>query len=278
MEKIRHVIYPPTAHFITRHLSLAGFVSLVVVLLGGVYVGIRSFPQADKYLALTITNVQKATNKFIGATENLTGAASRPGRESDLPAVTDNASPTDLPAPNAPEALPAVNGTSTFLITPPDAVASGRPPAEPRPGQTRTRVYAATSTAGPTILPNGAPDLEIKIIETGIISNTGVFMRATSTGRGEQTGVVFEVANIGTAVAGPWRFAAELPTTPGDFTSEIQEPLAPGEKIRYTIGFRLLRNQGPNTVRIITDPSRAVRDETNLGNNSATVTVIRNYP
>ena len=126
------------------------------------------------------------------------------------------------------------------------------------------------------ILPNGISDLFLQIIDTGIIDDAGNFIHATSTGEGQQTGIVFDVWNFGTAVSGPWRLLAELPTFAGNFTSEPQKSLAPGEKIRFTIGFRLLTNPGPNNVTIIIDPQNEL-NELNRVNNIVSATVIRNY-
>lgn len=278
MAKLRHIIYPPTAPFLTRHLSLVGFLALVLVLLGAAYVGVRSFPQTNAYLALVITSIEKITGQLVGNAQSENAIEPRDQQTALPPTEAQTATSTDETTTSTPEATLAVEDVEELANTPLAPIANGRPRGTLQPGPARTTTYTATSTTGPTILPGGVPDLAVQIIESGIITEAGIFQSATSTGRGEQTGVVFEVKNMGTAVAGPWRFSAELPTTPGNFTSEIQEPLTPEEKIRYTIGFRLLRNEGPNFVRIIVDPSGTVIGDRERGNNSAATTVIRNYP
>ena len=117
--------------------------------------------------------------------------------------------------------------------------------------------------------------MSVSVNATGRIDDsTGEFQPAATVTRVQQAGVVFEVTNIGTAVSDPWRFSANLPTFAGVFTSDPQLALAPGERIRFTIGFRYLTQSGPNAVVFTLDPGNAIKDS-NRANDVATTTVIR---
>lgn len=142
------------------------------------------------------------------------------------------------------------------------------------PGPATVREYELP-VPGPRILPNGVPDLSIQIVSIGVISDaTGEFSVATSVPPTGQTGIVFDVANVGTAVSERWYFTANLPVLGGLFASEPQPPLAPGERIRFTIGFRNLLNRGENRAVFTVDPQNALRDA-NRANDSATAVIIR---
>lgn len=151
-------------------------------------------------------------------------------------------------------------------------------PTAPAVGPATAHVYPLDgSGARYQILPNGTPDFSVQIIDVGIIDDlTGAFVATSSVGSGRQAAVVFDVSNIGTAVSEPWQFGAKLPTVGGDFTSEVQQSLAPGDRIRFTIGFQNLNQLGENTATFTVDPSEKLKDASRA-NNTATATVVRGY-
>lgn len=183
-----------------------------------------------------------------------------------------------------------VSGSTTIAIapatppSPPSAIEppSPQPPAAKPPPPATVRVVpgpakVSTYPGGSQyrILPNGVPDLSISVIATGLIDDsTGEFQPAAAVTRLQQAGVVFDVTNIGAAVSDQWRFSTNLPTFAGLFTSDPQPALAPGERIRFTIGFRYLILSGPNAVVFTLDPGNSIRDA-NRSNDVATTTVIR---
>lgn len=186
---------------------------------------------------------------------------------------------------------PALTGAAVIVVTPsevavPAAAGATPPPPTPAPGAgtgvkltpgtpKRTIYPERRSTSTAPVLANGISDLAIEIIDTGIIDDaTGNFNHATSVSKIEQAGVVFDVFNIGTAVSLPWKFSAALPIYDGFFLSDTQSPLAPGERIRFTIGFKLLKTQGANVAVFTVDPTNSIKDK-NRANDSAQATVVR---
>lgn len=125
-------------------------------------------------------------------------------------------------------------------------------------------------------LPNPIPDFAVTMVDAGIITAGGDFRHATSVSRGEEPAIVFDIANIGTAVSERWQFTAVLPTFGGQFTSQSQLPLAPGDRVRFTLGFRDLARQGENAAVITIDPTNSLKDR-NRTNDSAMARFFRNY-
>ncbi|GEM_PF-3145946 len=245
MAKTTEIIYPREAHPATRVLTLVGTLFLISLVALLIAFSVTQIINPGKYLA-TLSDVVNGVTVTTSTPEN-----------------------TGVVATSSPESATTTEET-------PAAREPGVTAAPLTPGEQKTTTYPVV-VSGTVSLPNGIPDLSITIIDTGIINAAGNFIRATSTNSGEQTGVVFEVSNLGTAASGPWRFTAHLPTLAGDFTSELQDSLNPGEKIRYTIGFQLLRNQGQNSVSIDVDPTRQITQEVNRNNNTVATIVIRNY-
>lgn len=159
--------------------------------------------------------------------------------------------------------------------------AAARPPASAAfssgavAGESQTKIYSRSSVL--KILPNGVSDLAVRIINTGIIDDvSGEFAVATSVPRNQQAAIVFDIINIGTAVSDPWNFYANLPSPDGYFNSETQPALRPGDRVRFTIGFKDLNQPGENKAILTVDPKNAIRDA-NRNNDYATATLIRSY-
>lgn len=142
-------------------------------------------------------------------------------------------------------------------------------------GEAQTKIYPRSSAF--QVLPNGVSDLAAQIINTGVIDDaSGEFSVATSVPRNQQAAIVFDIVNIGTAVSDSWNFSANLPSPDGYFNSETQPPLKPGDRIRFTIGFKNLNQPGENKAILTVDPKNAIRDA-NRNNDYATATLIRGY-
>lgn len=147
----------------------------------------------------------------------------------------------------------------------------------PIAGEKKTTVYPIQGGSGArTFDPNGYPDLLIEIIDTGILVGE-TFVKSSFVGQGQRAAIVFSVKNIGTNITPDWKFKANLPTANGEFTSETQTPLYPGDRIEFTIGFDNPNNQGSNTVNLVVDPEGRIFKDPNRINNYATVSINRNY-
>lgn len=124
---------------------------------------------------------------------------------------------------------------------------------------------------------SGPPDLSVQIIDTGILSIDNIFSHATSVELGQKGAVVFEVKNIGGNVSPEWIFTAKIPIPDHDYTSLTQSTLAPGETIRFTMGFSNLEHTATNTVSFSVDPNIRVSNDPDRNNNNASTTLFRHY-
>ncbi len=164
------------------------------------------------------------------------------------------------------------NETSSSAITIPTPAPASTSPIFT--GKNQTKIYPSGGFIPPT--PASPPDLSLQIVDTGIL-NGDVFTYATSVQLGQKAAVVFDVRNIGGNVSPEWNFSAEIPTLSPNFISETQSALAPGEGIRFTIGFNDIKGSGTNTVSFVVDSSKIVSNDPNRTNNTASTTLFRNY-
>lgn len=135
-------------------------------------------------------------------------------------------------------------------------------PAVTTPSTPQTNVYQFTGTSTPVSNPNGTMDLRGKVIAVGIVDRTtGDFTASTSVTVSDRAAIRFEVENIGTKTTTPWSFNAVLPTLPFHvFQSGQQIPLAPGDKIEFTLGFDNIENQRTVNLTVNIDPTNQVYD------------------
>jgi hypothetical protein len=124
----------------------------------------------------------------------------------------------------------------------------------------------------------GLPNLTTTIIATGFLANgtTESFVPAQVIPAGARAAVRFSIANTGTNVSGPWQFSAGIPTQNGYvFTGPVEQSLAPGDHIVFTLGFDQA-NLGANQPIVVTaDPQGHVAESTEVDNSrSATITVL----
>ncbi len=140
---------------------------------------------------------------------------------------------------------------------------------QPRTGTRTERLYPIRiGSQGGVSNPNGYVDLTGRILEVGTVSTTTNVFTAKDKVRPDQRAAVrFEVINNGTKTSSEWAFAAVLPTFPSYiFQSEYQQPLAPGDRIQFTIGFDSIIRQSENTIKINIDNTNYVM-EPNKDNN-----------
>lgn len=173
----------------------------------------------------------------------------------------------------SPGVPPAVQATAGVLG--PAVLPSPAPAPEPIPPKPKVKTYERARP--PAALPGGIADLAVRIVDTGIATGGGAgFVHSNAVQAGERPAIVFTVINAGTAVSERWQFTANLPAVDGRFTSELQQPLAPGEGRRFTIGFSELLRQGENQATITVFPWKGSGD-TNVANDAATAVLTRGY-
>lgn len=136
------------------------------------------------------------------------------------------------------------------------------------PGQSTSNRYPLPGTTVYQNNPNGQADLTARILEIGTISTTtGAFIPKREVGTYDRGAIRFEVINVGNKTSDSWTFAAVLPTFPDYiFQSESQQPLRPGDRIEFTIGFDSVKRQAQSEFRINVDPIGSVK-ESNKDNN-----------
>ena len=193
----------------------------------------------------------------------------------ETPRPGDVATVTGTPPPAA-----TTTDITAATATPPIS-RSGPPQPVPVPsapqrtlGAPKTTVYPVRGS-GARILPNGVSDLRIRVLDVGYLDSvSGIFHATSSISRAEQAAISFEVENIGTAVSLSWDFMANLPTDGGTFRSEQQPSLAPGDGVRFTVGFLHLAREGENIATFTLDPDNRLRDA-DRANDTATATLQR---
>lgn len=188
-------------------------------------------------------------------------------------AVADVVATPGASAETPPVALPPPPGFAMAAAA--HSISRAQPGPEALRTETEQNAGATTPKAtdnGSRTLPSGRPDLSVSIVDTGILAGgeKGEFRHADAVNASDYPAVLFEVANIGTAVSDQWEFSATLPTIAGFFNSETQPKIAPGDRIRYTLGFRpISRPEG--TVVITVDPHNRLRDPNRANDTARTV-------
>ena len=144
-----------------------------------------------------------------------------------------------------------------------------------RPGTPTGATYVITG-GGVVSDPNGRVDLAVRILEVGSIDPvTNVFTRTAIASKYQRVAVRFLVENLGTKTSPHWNFNAVLPTIPFHiFSSDMQLPLNPGDRIEYTLGF----DSADGTVNksefvVNVDPGNTIPNEVTKANNITRVTL-----
>lgn len=184
-----------------------------------------------------------------------------------------------------PETIPASVASTTIQL------GGENPATATRPTTTKSKTIATTagaktggayqiSGATTTGALSGLPDLIVTINAVGYLTSTSTdsFVASSTVPSGNRTAVRFTIKNVGTNTAGPWRFSASIPTESAYiYQSQLQQSLAPGDSIDYTLGFDQATPGADKMISITANFDHAVT-ESNPNNNSdsAKITIIGN--
>ena len=112
----------------------------------------------------------------------------------------------------------------------------------------------------PVSNPNGYIDLKTKFIATGNIS--GRTFKASSLKQESEGALQFEIQNVGTKTSAKWSYTVLLPDS-DTYTSPLQAPLLPTERVIISIGFPT-DDDSSHTFVVVT----AEANDTNTSNNT----------
>lgn len=222
---------------------------------------------ASMWLAVYSTRFVPGVVTRLGSAAVYLGSVFTPSTEPGLSIV-----------PTASTTIPFEAASSTVATsTTPKSV-----PTEPvptTPGEKTTGTYPLNGTPTPATL-FGYPDLTVTINAVGYLSTSSAesFVASSTVPAGSRPAVNFTIKNIGTNTTGSWRFSASIPTqTAYVFQSPQQQPLAPGDRIDYTLGFDQANKGADQTISITANFDKAFT-ESNPDNNSASakLTIIGN--
>jgi len=228
-------------------LAAVGFLALVAVGVGFAAYATRFVPVAVNSIgsaAVSLGSLFTPAPEPTLLTSSPLAATSSPDEEVSTPVATStplSVLPISHPAPFAPIAGPEA---STILP-----------------------ISGATTT--PTL--SGLADLTTTITAIGYLatSSTDSFIATSTVPAGSRPAVRFTIQNVGTNISGPWRFSASLPAQVAYiYQSALQQSLAPGDRIEYTLGFDRA-NRGTNQTISITANFDHTVPESNTNNNSA---------
>ncbi len=149
---------------------------------------------------------------------------------------------------------PVVTPTTTPATKPPVT----KPPVTVKPGAGATTTVQIPVSGNPQSNPNGRADLAVVFTSIGYLDNaTNAFVASSSPMANQKVAVRFEIRNIGNKETGEWTFSAVLPTTPFYiYQSSMQRNLMPGDKIEYTLGFDMVKNEKEVEVLVNVDNAR----------------------
>lgn len=140
-------------------------------------------------------------------------------------------------------------------------------------GETSGAYEINNATGTPKL--SGLPDLVVNINAIGYLGTAsgGSFVASSTVPSGFRPAVRFTIKNIGTNIAGVWRFSASIPTqTAYVYQSQPQQALNPGDSIEYTLGFDQATNGADKMISITANFDHAI-SESNTNNNSASTKV-----
>lgn len=144
-------------------------------------------------------------------------------------------------------------------------------------GEKTGNVTAIGGATAPGVL-FGLPDLAVTVRAVGYLTTaaTDSFVASAVVPVGDRPAILFTIKNIGTNVAGAWRFSATIPTrTTFTYQSEPQQYLNPGDSIDYTLGFDRASVGADQSIILMANFDNAIVDS-NPDNNSisAMVTIL----
>lgn len=226
-------------------LAIVGFVALI-----GAGIGLAV------YAARYVPNIVSG----IGEAAVYVGSVFTPAPSSALSVV-----------PTASTTLPFAEPSSTPVSAPP-ALAAPAKPVTPTAGQETSGTYRISGGAAAL---SGLPDLAVSIDAVGYLATSSAdsFVEAATVPHGSRPAVRFTVKNIGTNVAGAWRFFATIPAANSYvYQSNPQQGLNPGDSIEFTLGFDQADAGTGQKVSISINPDHAVA-ESDMSNDSASATL-----
>ena len=237
----------PARSAVISAFALVGFIALIII---GIILAIYS----ARYIPKTVSRIGAAA---VSLSQDFKPKGSVPSLQvvaatttlpiADAVATTTDASSTDATA----------TATTSVAVASAPHVHAGTP------------VITTIPTTAP-VAPYGQPDLTVAITDIGYLNGAGndSFISSNNVPSGKNGAVKFTIMNIGTNVAGPFTFTANIPTSPAfTFTSPVQQALNPGDRIEYTLGFDRGDTGTARTITILADNGNTV-DESNEANNS----------
>lgn len=243
-------------------LAVIGFIALVVV---GISLAI--------YSTRFVPNIADG----IGSAAVYLGSVFTPAPKPDLSVVTTPVASTTISFGQATTTIATTIATTTATtIATTTATSTPRTSSVPTAGTRTSGTYRVGT--GAAITPYGLPDLIVTVSAIGYLSTATAdsFIPSATVPTGNRPALKFTIKNIGTNWTGTWRFSATIPAQGSFlFESPIQQSLAPGESIDYTLGFDLANTGASQLISLTANFDRAVA-ESNATNNSisATFTVL----
>jgi len=226
-------------------------------------VGFIALIGASMWLAVYSTRYVPGVIGRIGSAAVYLGSVFTPAEEPSLSVV---------PTPVASTTIPFGNTSSNV---PPVSTPVSPKPVQPTAGEKTTNTYPMGGTTALPSLSSGLPDFVVTIDAIGYLATSSAesFVTSSTVPAQNRPAVVFTIKNIGTKVGGQWRFSASIPTqTAYIYQSEPQQPLNPGDRITYTLGFDQATRGTDKTISITANFDRTVT-ESNPDNNSASALV-----
>lgn len=204
----------------------------------------------------------------VGSAAVYLGSVFSPAPEPSLSVVPAVIASTTIPFDTT-----STTTTTTTTTTTPKPVVTTAKPAAPTPGPTASSTYLINGTAAQ--VPSGLPDFIVVIKNVGYLATSSAdsFVASSSVPSGSRPAVSFSIKNVGTNVAGSWRFSASIPTqTSYIFQSQPQQALAPGDSIDYVLGFDQANKGSGLMISVTANFDHAVA-ESNSNNNSASTNI-----
>jgi hypothetical protein len=169
--------------------------------------------------------------------------------------------------------------TTPVTNYPATTTATTTKPSTPKP-TTPVTPSTPTKNTQPTITrtyrtsnPYGHPDLIVRIISTGYLTDNAEYIPSQYIYGGQRAAFRFIVTNIGDKNSGMWDFNASLPTVfHPTYIAHNRPNLGPGDSILYTLGFDDINQNPQNTVSVTVDPGQFTGD-INFSNNTAATTI-----
>ena len=285
----------PKPSFISNIIAGIGLFFIIIILIWGLSNITRWFPSISAVFSsvgktLTITPASASVPADTETTISWNHKASkgtyafvyecRAGVSLDVP----NAAGGNTPLPCATAYVVAAGGAEAIHITPHSATSSILVPFSITYRDTKGVAGASASdaitvtNANPVTAPitsappvrkptssTGLSDLTTHLIGIGIMVN-GVFSPNNAITSNDTAAIRFEIKNTGATPTGAWYFTASLPSNPTyQYHSVAQQPLAPGDRIEYTLQFTNVM-QGGGVITVTADPDNRVREVSESNN------------